>query len=304
MTLLENDRNKVPEIMALLFPKLGKALRLGITGPPGAGKSTLVDQLIKLLRQKNKRIGVIAVDPSSPFSGGAVLGDRIRMERHYEDEGVFIRSMGSRGSGGGLSLATSTVVQLYDAFGMDVVIIESVGVGQTELDIMHLASTTAVVLVPESGDTIQTMKAGIMEIADIFVVNKADRPGADLLAQDLIFLAGQYQKEKGWHIPVLLTSAIKNKGMNEFYQAVQQHHDWIKKQTADAEKEARNYVRPLFQSIMHRLESDVKATFEHKSVYQKLLKEVHTKKTNPYEAYLKISEKWPEFLKDLTAEPP
>jgi LAO/AO transport system kinase len=190
VSIVENHRDGYDDLMSVLHPKLGRARRLGVTGPPGAGKSTLMNLLIRDLRQQGLTVGVIAVDPTSPFTGGALLGDRVRMESVSLDPGVFIRSMATRGSLGGLSAVTAEVADVLDAFGFDRVLIETVGVGQIELDIARTADTTVVVLVPESGDSIQTLKAGVMEIADIFVVNKADRPGADRLRNDIELMLG------------------------------------------------------------------------------------------------------------------
>src|SRR5262245_34692501 len=187
ITRVENRTPDVPGIMRAVHARGGRAYVLGMTGPPGAGKSTLVDRLTTLLRSEGNSVGIIAVDPSSPFSGGAVLGDRIRMQTHTLDPDVFIRSMATRGSLGGLAGATGDVIRLLDAFGFAWIIIETVGVGQTELDIIRQADTTVVALVPESGDSIQAMKAGLMEVADVFVVNKADRPGAHALMAELRF---------------------------------------------------------------------------------------------------------------------
>jgi LAO/AO transport system kinase len=185
ISLVENGASGFESILEALHGHLGRARRIGITGPPGAGKSTLVERLIQEYRQAGLTVAVLAVDPSSPFTGGALLGDRIRMERQSLDSGVFIRSMASRGSLGGMATTTGEVADVMDAFGFDRILIETVGVGQSELDVIRVADTTVVVLVPESGDGIQVMKAGLMEIADVFVVNKADRPGADRLRQEL-----------------------------------------------------------------------------------------------------------------------
>jgi len=178
ISLLENESSQTAEIMKLVSPHLGKAHSIGITGPPGVGKSTLADKLTALVRKQGLKVGIVAVDPSSPFTGGAVLGDRIRMQQHYLDDGVFIRSMATRGSMGGLPQVAGSVIKVLDAAGKDIILVETVGVGQSEVDIMERTDTVLVVLCPESGDAIQTMKAGLFEIADIFIVNKADNPGA------------------------------------------------------------------------------------------------------------------------------
>jgi LAO/AO transport system kinase len=219
MTYVDNRHENLMDIMKDVYVRTGRALRVGVTGPPGAGKSTLVDKLITSFRKQGKTVGVVAVDPSSPFTGGAILGDRIRMVEHAQDDGVFIRSLGSRGSHGGLSRATRDIVTLMDAFGFDVVLIETVGVGQTELDVMNVAHITSVVLVPESGDTIQTMKAGLMEIADLFIVNKADREGADRIFMELQVMVEMFSE--GRDVPVLKTQAVKNIGIDEVVQAIQ-----------------------------------------------------------------------------------
>jgi LAO/AO transport system kinase len=190
VSIVENQRNGHEQLLAALHPRLGRARRIGITGPPGAGKSTLTTRLIAAWRDAGSRVGVVAVDPTSPFTGGALLGDRIRMESVALDPGVFIRSLATRGSLGGLSASTRVVGDVLDAFGFDRIVLETVGVGQSELDIARVADTTLVVLVPESGDSIQTLKAGLMEIADVFAVNKADRPGADRLRSDIELMLG------------------------------------------------------------------------------------------------------------------
>ena len=222
MTRVENESGDVAGVMARIYPRLGRATTIGITGPPGAGKSTLVDRLVGKLRAADRSVGVVAVDPSSPFSGGAVLGDRIRMQDHALDPAVFIRSLSTRGRRGGLARATRQIAHLLDAFGKDTIIIETVGVGQTELDIMELAATVVVVLVPEAGDTVQVMKAGLLEIAHVFVVNKADREGAMRMQTELTTML-QLRPSPEWDVPVLLTEAQQGRGVDELLQAITAH---------------------------------------------------------------------------------
>lgn len=257
ITLVERDGPEVPEIMKLIQPHLGKAYRIGLTGPPGAGKSSLADRLTAVLRGNRKTVGLVCADPTSPFSGGAVLGDRIRMQQHYLDEGVFIRSMATRGSLGGLPRTTRGVVKLLDAFGKDYVIIETVGVGQTEMDVMEHVDTVIVVLVPEAGDTIQTMKAGLLEIADIFVVNKADRPGAGNLVAELETMLHMYPRQKAWKVPVLATEALNNVGVDALFEQVCAHRACLEQNGQLAEKRRqqrrREFMETVEKSITDRL---------------------------------------------------
>jgi LAO/AO transport system kinase len=229
ITRVENRQTGLAELMRAVQPHLGRAHVVGVTGPPGAGKSTLVDRLTSRLRAEGERVAIIAVDPSSPFTGGAVLGDRIRMQTHTLDENVFIRSMATRGSLGGLAAATGDVIKLMDAAGFPWILIETVGVGQTELDIIKQADTTVVILVPESGDSVQAMKAGLMEVADIFVVNKADREGAHSLMAELRFSVHLHYassvspKDIDWEIPILAAQATNDVGVAELLGDVKRH---------------------------------------------------------------------------------
>jgi LAO/AO transport system kinase len=255
ITQVENRSPAVPAIMKTVYPRAGAAYVAGITGPPGAGKSTVVDRLTAHLRADGATVGIVAVDPSSLFTGGAVLGDRIRMQGHALDPGVFIRSMATRGSLGGLARATGEVIRLLAAFGHDWVLVETVGVGQTELDIMKLADTTVVVLVPESGDAIQTMKAGLMEIADVFAVNKADRAGAPALMAELKFAAHLHYasstspKDIDWEIPVLAAQAQSDVGITELLAEIRRHRGVLEASGALASRRRRR-VRAEIEALL------------------------------------------------------
>ncbi len=240
ITLVERDDASKLELLQSIHPMTGRAHCIGLTGSPGAGKSSLVNRLIDFLRNKGLTVAVVAVDPTSPFSGGAILGDRVRMSRHFTDPGVFIRSMGTRGSLGGLSRTTKEAVRLIDAYGFDVILIETVGVGQSELDIMKVADTTALVLNPGSGDVVQVFKAGIMEIADVFVINKADYPGVGKLQGQINSLLDLIKKDKEWRPPVVRMVATQNKGFAEMWQQLEKHKELLRD---DDEANQRNYKR-------------------------------------------------------------
>ncbi|ETW96551.1 MAG: hypothetical protein ETSY1_26195 [Candidatus Entotheonella factor] len=288
---VEQDRADVPAIMQRLYPVLGKgtnAFCIGITGPPGAGKSTVTDKLTAHVRQLGMTVGIIAVDPTSPFSGGAVLGDRIRMQQHYLDDGVFIRSMATRGRHGGLSHTAKGVIKLLDAFGKDIIIVETVGVGQTELDIVETTDTTVVILVPEAGDTVQAMKAGIMEIADLFVVNKADRDGADRMLMDLRMLVHMNTEADGWEIPVLATQAHVNVGMTELYEAIEQHHTRLRETGQLAERRRAHRRRELLELLQHRLLTSILERMDHDPDLHTLVEQVQDAALDPYTAAQQI----------------
>jgi LAO/AO transport system kinase len=235
---VEDDAEGAADLMKALFPHTGRAFVIGITGAPGAGKSSLVDRLAALYRERGERVGVVAVDPSSPFSGGAILGDRIRMNRLGLDPGIFIRSMATRGQLGGLARATVDAVTILDAAGFGRVIVETVGVGQDEIEIVKAADVTCVVLVPGMGDDVQAIKAGIMEIGDIFVINKADRDGVLRTEKELQALLSLSAREDGWHPPIVKTVATENKGVDELAAAIERFREFQRNERRGNERRA------------------------------------------------------------------
>ena len=254
VSVVENDEPGAAEVMRELYPKTGHAQTIGITGPPGGGKSTLVNRLAGLYRERAARVAIVAVDPSSPFSGGAILGDRIRMRERFLDDGVFIRSMASRGHAGGLARATARVVNVLDALGTDIVLVETVGVGQEEVDVIRVVDTVCLVTVPGLGDDIQAIKAGVLEIADVLVVNKADRPGADETARDLAQMLS-LAKDRPWKTPIVRTSAQSGDGLPQLVDAIDKHRAWSRDSGEYLDRRraaARSEVEALLQEALLR----------------------------------------------------
>ncbi|MGA9393228.1 MAG: methylmalonyl Co-A mutase-associated GTPase MeaB [Candidatus Sulfotelmatobacter sp.] len=249
ISTVENRAAGWSELLKALFPYSGKARVLGLTGPPGAGKSTLVDQLARFYRKQNHTVGIIAVDPTSPYTGGAILGDRIRMQDHFSDPGIYIRSMATRGSLGGLARTTADVATVLDAAGRDLIMIETVGVGQDEVDIVRLADVTVVILVPGMGDDVQTIKAGIMEIADIFVINKSDRDGAEHVEREIRTLQSLAMRSDGWTPPIIKTVASQAVGIKELADAVANYEDYLQKKNLVMNKSVENWEQRLVEML-------------------------------------------------------
>ena len=288
ITMVEREAPEVPQIMSLIYPHLGHAYLVGITGPPGGGKSTLVDRLTAVMRSNGFSVGILAADPTSPFSGGALLGDRIRMQQHYLDKGVFIRSMATRGSRGGFPRAARGVIKLLDAFGKDFVLVETVGVGQTELDIMEATDTTVVVLIPETGDAIQMLKAGLMEIADIFVVNKADREGVDYLVTALEQMLHMSPRDSGWQPPIVTTQALHDIGIEELYHQIERHRK-VLQETGQLSLKRRGQRRGEFvQSIEQGIRTRLLQLVEKDGQLMAALEKVEKGELDPYSASLEI----------------
>jgi LAO/AO transport system kinase len=266
-----------------LYPKTGRAYIIGVTGPPGSGKSTIVDKMVDIFRKEEKSVGIVAVDPTSPFTGGAILGDRIRMQRHATDEGVFIRSLATRGCLGGLSRSTQDIVNVMDAMGKDIIIVETVGVGQDEVEIVNTAHTSIVVLVPGLGDDIQAIKAGIIEIGDIFVINKCEREGADRVERDLqMVLEMGRKREDGWEPLIFKTEAILGKGIFELVYGIYRHKQALEGSQA-LEKKMRERTKATFLEV---LESEVMAHFiekmEKEGKLETIIDDLVNRRTDPY----------------------
>jgi LAO/AO transport system kinase len=253
ITAVENRAPESLELLKALFPHAGRAHIIGLTGAPGAGKSTLVDQLVREYRKQGCTVGIVAVDPTSPYSGGAILGDRIRMQSHYADPGIYIRSMATRGSLGGLASATSDVATVLDASGRDLVLIETVGVGQDEVDIVRLAEVTVVILVPGMGDDVQTIKAGIMEIADVFVINKSDREGAERVEREIRAMQSIAVRADNWTPPIVKTVATEATGIAELANAIAAYQEFLRKQNLTLQKKVQNWQERLVEMLRESL---------------------------------------------------
>ena len=277
----ENDDPRIAEVMRRIYPRTGTAFRVGITGPPGVGKSTVIGRIALQYRDRGERVGVVAVDPTSPYSGGALLGDRYRMVEITEDPRIFMRSMASRGSQGGLARATAEVLDLLDAAGFSTILVETVGVGQVELDIARTADTVVVVLVPESGDAIQAMKAGLMEIADIFVVNKSDREGADRVVRDLESALDVRPRSDPWRPEVLKIAAARSEGLEELLAGLNRHRQHLESSGLLAEKRRKTLRNRLLgeagRALLDRLENG-------DGEFERLLDRIEHRQVTPHDA--------------------
>jgi LAO/AO transport system kinase len=279
--MVENRSPGWSDLLKALFPHTGHARVIGLTGAPGAGKSTLVDQLAHFYRKENRTVGIIAVDPTSPYTGGAILGDRIRMQDHCSDPGIYIRSMATRGSLGGLARTTADVATLLDASGRDLIMIETVGVGQDEVDIVRLADVTIVILVPGMGDDVQTIKAGIMEIADIFVINKSDRDGAEHVEKEIRALQSLAMRRDGWVPPVIKTVASQGVGTEELADAIASFENYLREKNLALKKRAENWQERILEMLRDAMLDKARVRLGDGNL-AKLAAEVAEHKRDPY----------------------
>jgi LAO/AO transport system kinase len=290
VTLVENNDDALREVAAALAQYTGNAQILGLTGAPGVGKSTTTNELVRTFRATGRRVGVLAVDPSSPFTGGAILGDRVRMQDHATDPGVYIRSMSSRGHLGGLSAATPQAVRVLDGAGCDPVIVETVGVGQAEVDIIDHADTVVLVLMPGSGDSIQALKAGVMEIPDLIAVNKADHPLTDTMVREIRGVLSLGSQE-GWRVPIVKTEASRGEGVEELSERIADHREFIDSEGTLAERRRRNLMNEVVALAAGRLRRRLEAEVREDASVQELLDEVVSRRLDPASAAAKLLER-------------
>jgi len=288
ISTVENRTRESTELLKALFPFSGNALLIGLTGAPGAGKSTLVDQVAREYRKQGKTIGIVAVDPTSPFSGGAILGDRIRMQAHHADAGIYIRSMATRGSLGGLASTTADVATVLDASGRDLVMIETVGVGQDEVDIVRLADVTIVVLVPGMGDDVQTIKAGIMEIADIFVINKSDREGAERVEREIRAMQSLATRHDDWVPPIVKTVASEGTGVAELLAAIEKYREYLEQSGRAQARRIANWRGRIAEMLRDALFQRVLSYYLSEGEANRYAAEVAEHKRDPYSLVEKI----------------
>ncbi len=292
ISMIEDEDENKQKLLAEIFPHTGNAFTVGITGSPGAGKSSLTDALTRQARQQNLKVGIIAVDPTSPISGGALLGDRIRMQEHALDRGVFIRSMGTRGCLGGLAKATKDAVKVLDAFGCDVIFIETVGVGQSELDIMHYADTTLVVLTPGAGDHVQIIKAGIMEIADIFVINKADLGDTGKIVTDIEQMLDMGRHNNGWRPPIMKTITTQEKGLPELWNTILEYKDYTHSSGAQRENRRKKIQREVMELLEEKIQSQLQTRLQSNGNMEELVDKILAGNSDPYSAANRLLQKF------------
>ena len=302
ISYLERGDPQAAGVLKTIDPHTGKAYIVGITGPPGSGKSTLVDRLTELLRGKDMSVGIIGVDPTSPFTGGALLGDRVRMQRHYLDPGVFIRSIATRGQTGGLPRTIRGITRLLDASGIDVIIVETVGVGQTELGVLEVADTVVVVLMPDSGDAIQALKAGIMEIADIYLVNKADRQGSSQMATTITSMLQLAEAKAGWAPPVMLATARSGQGIDELWQKIEEHRQHLTDTSELTKRRSLHRQKEFLETVQEEMARRLKAGVERDPTLIATLEQIANKESEPYSTameFLNSSGSNPDWITSL-----
>lgn len=290
ITIVENNDADAAKLVSVIYPDTGQAHVIGITGPGGSGKSTLIEKIVREYRKQCKTVGVVAVDPTSPFTGGAFLGDRIRMQELSTDEGVFIRSMASRNCLGGIAKATKDAIKILDAAGKDIILVETVGAGQSEVEIIKVAQTIVVIHAPGLGDEIQAIKAGLMEIADIFVINKADRENADKAVTDIQAILQLNDKEKPWKTPVLKTVALTGEGVPQLVEKLKEHKQFLEKKTHH-ERSLLRAEADLTEALKEKAVSTIIEELKNKEEFEELLQEIIERRTDPYSAAEKLLQK-------------